>query len=170
MLPAPSSSTADVYTLSQSQVLKRMYSTILPTAVFARKPLAVLAAGWIADYSDPQWITGGTLPGLDDAGVLAVVHRLVVSAPATMDEEVQAFVSMASCWVKLVRLLLVGGGGVTIKPQAQLFPGDAPRPPISSGVGGPSFGAKCAKTLTSLHYGGAVADKPPQLSSSSTRS
>ena len=162
-------STADVHALPQSEVVKCICSSILPTVVFHHTPLADLAAGWIADLHHPQWITGGILIGLDDAAVLAVVHGLVVSAPATMGVEVQAFVSMAGVGVKLVRLLLAGGGVVTIEPQAQLLPGDASPPPISSGVGGPSFEAGCAKTLTALLSGGAVADKPPELSPSFTR-
>ena len=78
-----------------------------------------------------------------------MVNGLVVSAPATMGVEVQAFVHMACGWVKLVQLLLAegggvtmgeaGGGGFTIEPQAQLLPGVAPRPPIASGPGGRGF-------------------------------
>ena len=105
-------STADMHTLSQSEVLKCIYSTILPTVVFAHKPLANLAAGWIANFPDPQLITGGTLLGLVDAAVLAVMHRLVVSAPAIV--AVQASVSKACGWVKLARLLLAGKEGVTM--------------------------------------------------------
>ena len=53
------------------------------------KPLAELASGWLSAGVHPNWITGGTLFGLDDGGAKAVILGLVDQAPTTMGAEVQ---------------------------------------------------------------------------------
>jgi hypothetical protein len=128
-------SAAEVNALRQDQ-LQVMISSLPSEIVFYSQPLAGLAADWFAAGIHPDWITGGTLFGLDDVGAKAVILQLVDQAPTTMSAEVQAFVALAVAWVRRVRSLLdrLGGGSLVAVSRPLLVA--AARPSLhSSSVG-----------------------------------
>ena len=70
-------SAAEVMGLCQDQLLAIILSSLPAMFDFHGKPLAELASGWLSAGVHPDWITGGTLFGLDDVGAKAVILGLV---------------------------------------------------------------------------------------------
>ena len=159
-------SAAEVNGLCQDQLLAIILSSLPATIDFYGKPLAELASGWLSAGVHPNWITGGTLFGLDDVGAKAVILGLADQAPTTMGAEVQVFATLAVFWVRRVRSLLARGGGGSLVTPSRPPSAAAALPSLHSSSAGLNPAAREVVSLTTPRSGGAAAVSSSGLSAS----